>query len=121
MGWEEEMNKKLAEAQDFKKQFNELAEEKLKEFEFSDRVKGIAETVVKTLIEKNQSYGNSALDPVRVFSKSNATEQIKVRIDDKLSRIQNSDVDSFGEDTVLDLIGYLFLYKLALENDDDNA
>lgn len=68
------------------------------------------------LIEKNKSYGNSALDPVRVFSTADSEEQIKVRIDDKLSRIQRGN-NSFNEDTIKDLIGYLVLlqYKKSQE------
>jgi len=36
---------------------------------------------------KNAAYGNSALQPLRVFSKADAVEQIRVRLDHKLSRI----------------------------------
>lgn len=66
------------------------------------------------LIEKNKSYGNSALDPVRVFSSADTEEQIKVRLDDKLSRIKRGN-NNFNEDTVQDLQGYLILlqYKIA--------
>lgn len=39
------------------------------------------------LMSKNQAYGDSALNPVRVFSKSGSTEQLRVRIDDKISRL----------------------------------
>jgi hypothetical protein len=63
------------------------------------------------LLSKNKAYGNSALDPVRVFSRCSAQEQILVRIDDKLSRIQRG--SSLGEDTVKDLIGYLVLLRVA--------
>ena len=38
-------------------------------------------------------------------------EQIRVRIDDKLSRIRNTTV-SGDEDTVLDLIGYLLILRM---------
>lgn len=63
------------------------------------------------LFSKNQAYGNSALDPLRIFSKASTREQILVRIDDKLSRIvRGSSVD---EDVVLDLIGYLVLLRVA--------
>lgn len=65
------------------------------------------------LIEKNRKYGNSALDPVRVFSKASAVEQILVRIDDKLSRIRTTGLEGADEDTVQDLIGYLILLKVA--------
>jgi len=64
------------------------------------------------LLEKNRKYGNSALSPIRVFSKSDSAEQIKVRIDDKLSRIKSGQLDE-DEDVVNDLIGYLILLKVA--------
>lgn len=60
------------------------------------------------LLEKNRKYGNSALEPIRVFSKSSAKEQILVRIDDKLNRMMNRQDDE-DEDINRDLIGYLVL------------
>jgi hypothetical protein len=65
-----------------------------------------------TLLEKNKAYGNSALDPVRIFSKADAVEQIKVRIDDKLSRIKRG-TELQGEDSLTDLRGYLVLLEVA--------
>lgn len=67
------------------------------------------------LISKNRQYGNSALNPLRVFSRAPSTEQILVRIDDKLSRIRTGAHSTDQEDTVLDLLGYLILYRLALK------
>ena len=64
------------------------------------------------LIRKNKKYGNSALDPIRVFSKASSTEQIKVRLDDKLSRLKTQDIDE-DEDVLMDLLGYLVLLKVA--------
>lgn len=64
------------------------------------------------LIEKNIAYGDSALNPVRVFSRDmDPKAQILVRIDDKLSRIARG--SAAGEDAVLDLLGYLVLYRIA--------
>lgn len=65
------------------------------------------------LLQKNSTYGNSALDPVRIFSRANNIEQIKVRIDDKLSRIAHGAKGFDDEDTELDLIGYLILLRVA--------
>jgi len=65
------------------------------------------------LVEKNAKYGNSALEPVRVFSKASTTEQLLVRIDDKLSRIKTTGLEAPDEDTLNDLIGYLILLKIA--------
>lgn len=64
--------------------------------------------IAALLLEKNISYGNSALDPIRVFSKIDAGQQIDIKIDDKLSRIKRGN-EFPGEDTVLDLCGYLVL------------
>ena len=68
--------------------------------------------VANMLIEKNKKYGNSALQPKRIFSRSNPVEQINVRIDDKLSRIANQQADD-DEDAELDLIGYLILKRVC--------
>lgn len=68
--------------------------------------------IAEMLIKKNISYGDSALSPIRLFSKADSKEQIKVRIDDKLNRVKNS--QSFvGDNDIDDLIGYLILLKIA--------
>jgi hypothetical protein len=75
----------------------------------------VAEVLAETremLERKNASYGDSALNPVRIFSKADASEQIKVRIDDKLSRLARGNGD-LGEDVVLDLLGYLVLLRVS--------
>ena len=63
------------------------------------------------LLGKNAAYGNSALDPVRIFSKSSPVEQLLVRLDDKLSRIARG--TAAGEDVEWDLLGYLVLLRVA--------
>ena len=63
------------------------------------------------LIAKNEHYGNSAFNPLRIFAKSDALEQLNVRIDDKLTRLARG-MDG-NEDTELDLIGYLILRRVA--------
>ena len=68
--------------------------------------------IAEMLVKKNISYGDSALSPIRLFSKADSKEQIKVRIDDKLNRVKNS--QSFlGDNDIDDLIGYLILLKIA--------
>ena len=68
--------------------------------------------IAHMLIEKNISYGNSALEPARIFSTADSTEQLKVRIDDKLNRVKNNQGFA-GDNDIDDLIGYLVLYKIA--------
>lgn len=70
------------------------------------------DAVKDILLTKNRKYGNSALNPIRIFSKLGSIEQIDIRIDDKLSRIKNRQTDE-DEDVILDLIGYLILRRVA--------
>lgn len=83
---------------------------------FEQNVRRITSQIADLLIEKNAAYGDSALNPIRVFSKSDRIEQLNVRIDDKISRIQRG--SEYGdEDTEMDLIGYLVLRKIARESE----
>ena len=68
--------------------------------------------IAHMLIKKNIAYGNSALDPINIFSKASALEQLSTRIDDKLNRVKRGS-EYPGDDTILDLIGYLVLYRIA--------
>jgi len=70
--------------------------------------------VANMLIEKNRSYGNSALEPVRIFSQTDNVEQLKVRIDDKLSRFARGK-EYHGDNDLDDLMGYLVLLSIALK------
>lgn len=79
-----------------------------------EAIKRVTKEVSDLLIAKNKSYGDSALHPVRVFSKSTTIEQLLARIDDKLARIQNGH-DWPGDNDIDDLIGYLILLKIAKE------
>ena len=62
--------------------------------------------VARLQLDKNRKYGGSVSSPVRIFSKSDEVEGIKVRIDDKLSRVAAGAHDE-DEDVLLDLVGYL--------------
>ena len=76
----------------------------------------VCDDIKELLLEKNRKYGDSALNPNRIFSKADAVEQILVRIDDKLNRIQKgAGLLANDEDVVSDLIGYLVLLKIALK------
>jgi len=78
----------------------------------------VCDDIKELLLYKNQQYGDSALNPSRIFSKSNAVEQLLVRIDDKLNRIKKgAGLVSTDEDVIQDLIGYLVLLKIGLNKE----
>lgn len=78
---------------------------------FKKDLKQILNEIETMLIQKNEAYGDSALNPIRIFSKSDNIEQINVRMDDKLSRLARG--DEAGEDVYMDLIGYLIIREIA--------
>ena len=77
------------------------------------------ENIKQMLLQKNKAYGNSFVDPVRIFSKSTPEEGLLIRIDDKLSRIARG--DDAGEDTILDLVGYLILLRVLHRAEDKSG
>ena len=79
---------------------------------FHEQIYRILSEITEMLIAKNEKYGNSALEPLGVFSQLSAKEGLLVRIDDKLKRIKNGSLDKDDEDVVNDLIGYLVLLKI---------
>jgi len=78
----------------------------------TDRIAAECDALKAMLLAKNAAYGDSALRPIRLFSKANADEQIRVRLDDKLSRLARG--SAAGEDVILDMLGYLILLRIAL-------
>jgi hypothetical protein len=79
---------------------------------FNEEVSSILDDIRDMLVSKNEKYGNSALEPICVFSKLSPREGLLIRIDDKLKRIKNGSLDKDDEDVVNDLIGYLVLLKI---------
>ena len=77
------------------------------------------ENIKQMLLQKNRAYGNSFADPVRIFSKATPEEALLIRIDDKLSRIARG--NDAGEDTILDLVGYLILLRVLHRADDKSG
>lgn len=67
--------------------------------------------IEEMLLAKNKAYGNSAIEPVRVFSTASSREQILVRLDDKVSRLVRG--SAAGEDVIGDMIGYLILLRVC--------
>lgn len=73
----------------------------------------VCDELKEFLLAKNESYGNSAFEPINVFSKLDAREGILIRLDDKLKRIKNGRGYP-GDNDLKDITGYLILL-LTLE------
>lgn len=79
----------------------------------ADLIMGVCIGLGRFLCAKNKAYGDAALNPMRVFSSASAEEQLRVRIDDKLSRLSRG--AAAGEDATIDLAGYLVLLLASRE------
>jgi hypothetical protein len=76
----------------------------------SSNIKEVCQNLSDFLLEKNNRYGNSVMnDTLRVFSKHSTDDPvlnaILSRLDDKLSRINNS--TELRKNDVVDFLGYL--------------
>jgi hypothetical protein len=83
----------------------EMTDAQLKIVETCDALK-------RFLLEKNKRYGNSALEPINVFSNLDAEEGIKLRLDDKVKRVKNNNTKKLRKNDVVDLTGYLILISI---------
>lgn len=75
------------------------------------RIREACSEIADMLVEKNRSYGNSFAEPIGIFSKQPPREQLAIRIDDKINRVAKGG-EFPGDDTIIDLIGYLVLFQV---------
>lgn len=82
----------------------------------SSQIESVFDGLKAVVLEKNSRYGNSALAPLNVFATEKrmnnaeipiATKEIMTRLDDKLSRVKNS--DDLRKNDIADIIGYIAL------------
>lgn len=76
-----------------------------------ERIIEVTTAMQELLLEKNKRYGDSAINPKKRFSKLGGSEGIKIRLDDKMNRIENS--GELRVNDVCDMIGYLHLYLVS--------
>jgi len=87
--------------------------------DFATELHAVVQEVEALLLQKNAAYGDSALSPVRIFSQLGPEAGLRVRIDDKLSRLLRG--RDAGEDVELDLLGYLLLLRVARRRGPDGG
>ena len=81
------------------------------ETQTQQKIRKVCNEIADLLVEKNKSYGNSFAEPIGIFSKQPPREQVAIRIDDKINRVAKGG-EFPGDDTIIDLIGYLVLLKV---------
>lgn len=66
------------------------------------------------LLYKNRKYGDSAINPKKVFYKGDSTNSILIRLDDKIGRVMSNPDDKPRVNDVADIIGYCTLLLISM-------
>lgn len=78
------------------------------------KIAELTEAIRDLLLYKNQKYGDSALDPKKIFYKGDARNSILIRLDDKLGRIMTNTDNTPRINDVADIIGYCTLLLISM-------
>ena len=78
------------------------------------KISDIMDSMKDLLLYKNQKYGDSAINPKKIFYKGDSTNSILIRLDDKLGRIISNTEEKPRTNDVADLIGYCTLLLISM-------
>lgn len=78
------------------------------------KIREITDAMKDLLLYKNQKYGDSAINPKKVFYKGDSTNSILIRLDDKIGRIMSNTEDKPRVNDVCDIIGYCTLLLISM-------
>ena len=78
------------------------------------KIKNIMDAMKDLLLYKNQKYGDSAINPKKIFYKGDSTNSILIRLDDKLGRVMSNTEEKPRINDVADIIGYCTLLLISI-------
>lgn len=84
------------------------------------KIRNIMDAMKDLLLYKNQKYGDSAINPKKIFYKGDSANSILIRLDDKLGRVMSNTEEKPRVNDVADIIGYctLLLISMGVTADD---
>ena len=84
------------------------------------KIKDILSGVTDLILYKNRKYGDSAINPKKIFYKGDSTNSILIRLDDKIGRVMSSTEEKPRVNDVADIIGYctLLLVSMGITSED---
>ena len=78
------------------------------------KIREIMDAMKDLLLYKNQKYGDSAINPRKIFYKGDATSSIQIRLDDKIGRIESNPDPTQRVNDVADIVGYGILLLISM-------
>lgn len=79
------------------------------------KIAEITDAMKDLLLYKNKKYGDSAINPKKIFYKGDSTNSILIRLDDKVGRVMSNPDEKPRVNDVCDIIGYCVLLLISLE------
>ena len=100
-----------------------MFEKEAEEFEDTptqQKIKDILSGMTDLLLYKNRKYGDSAINPKKIFYKGDSTNSILIRLDDKIGRVMSNTEEKPRVNDVADIIGYctLLLVSMGITSED---
>lgn len=74
----------------------------------------ITQAIQDLLLYKNEKYGDSAINPKKVFYKGDSTNSILIRLDDKIGRVMSRSDEKPRTNDIADIIGYCTLLLISM-------
>lgn len=84
------------------------------------KIKDIFSGMTDLLLYKNEKYGDSAINPKKIFYKGDSANSILIRLDDKIGRVMSNTEEKPRVNDVADIIGYctLLLVSMGVTSED---
>ena len=78
------------------------------------KISEILDAMKDLLLYKNKKYGDSAINPKKIFYKGDSTNSILIRLDDKIGRVMSNPDEKPRVNDVADIIGYCTLLLISM-------
>lgn len=78
------------------------------------KISNIMDSMKDLLLYKNRKYGDSAINPKKIFYKGDSTNSILIRLDDKIGRVMSNTEEKPRVNDVADIIGYCTLLLISM-------
>ena len=78
------------------------------------KIRMVMDSMKDLLLYKNKKYGDSAINPKKIFYKGDATNSILIRLDDKIGRVMSNTEEKPRVNDVCDIIGYCTLLLISM-------
>lgn len=78
------------------------------------KIRNIMDSMKDLLLYKNKKYGDSAINPKKIFYKGDSMNSILIRLDDKIGRVMSNTEEKPRINDIADIIGYCTLLLISM-------